>query len=652
MNEINLLQGSFLLFLIAAIVSFITSKISKKAGILMSSFLGVIASLMSFFCSILVLLHKGSFSFELSQWSQISTLKLSVDPLAAFFILLISLLNIPILIYSVGYLKSEYIEKDIASLCALHHLFVVTMLLVVCAADGFLFLFLWECMTLLSFAFVISNTKSAASKDAGFIYLLMTHVASAFLFVFFFVFAKYSGSFAFDSFQAVGQQIPIQIKNLLFIFLLIGFGTKAGLVPFHIWLPEAHPAAPSHISALMSGAMIKIGVYGILRFVFDFLSPFPSWWGILLAAISILSALLGIIYASGEVNLKRLLAFSSIENIGVILLPIGVGMTFYSIGQNNLASILIIAGMLHALNHSLFKGLLFMASGAVISATHTGNIDKLGGLIKYIPQTAFLFLVGVLSICAFPPFNGFASEWMIIQGLLSVVSIKFEGLKILIPIFAALLGLTGAICAATFLKTFSGIFLALPRSHQIKHTREVSFSMRFSMMILGALCLFLGVFPGYICKLLNNVIQSLNLNPASVTVANNLQIQLEKTTFGTLSTVIIFIALSLLLLLVFFVSKVFGRKSKLIKDQTWSCGVSPSFEFEHTPTGYAQPLQIIFSELHAPESFYHDAFYLPVVNWLMKLANKARPIQAGNLQVYLTYIFITLIVCLVGLLYG
>lgn len=561
--------------------------------------------------------------------------------------MLISILVIPVSIYSIGYLKKEYLEKNIGVLGALYQLFILSMLLVICSSNGFQFLILWELMTLLSFAFVISDFKNIDSQKAGFVYLLMTHIGSAFLLFTFLIFAKYSGSFSFTSFYGVSNAMPDWLKLVLFLFILVGFGTKAGIIPLHIWLPEAHPAAPSHISALMSGVMIKTGIYGILRFVFTFLTPFPYWWGILLAGIAIITAILGIIFASTESNIKRILAYSSIENIGVILLPIGASMIFFSFEQKELAALSLIPALFHTLNHSLFKGLLFTSAGAVISSTHIKNIEKLGGLIKVIPKTAFLFLIGALSISAFPPFNGFVSKYLTFQSLLLLFQVRFEAIKLLAPVTASLLGFVSAISAATFVKTFSGIFLGMPRTHQLTHSQETTPSMILSMSLLASSCLIIGVFPNIVFPLIKVIASSIiGLEATSIATFNDL---LDFNNFAGLSPAVVFVLLLGAFCLVYIVVNNLGSKLSTRRDETWSCGVKPKPEFGHTPKGFVQPLRVIFSELHTPESFYHDYIYLPIVNGLINLSHKIKPIQSGVLQIYLFYIFLTLVFCLVWL---
>lgn len=651
--EALLLKYSFLIFTLGAIFAALICIRSKTFSVIASSIFTIIASSLSLVSSISSIAYQHHFTLTYNLGFLLNKIELVADPLSAFFIILISLLAIPISIYSIGYIKAEYLEKNISLLCSLYPLFILSMLLVVLSGNGFQFLIFWELMTLISFAFVIFDIKSNESKNAGFIYLLMTHIGSAFLLLAFLICAKYTESFSFASFIGVTNLMTPSLKVILFLFILLGFGTKAGIVPLHIWLPKAHPAAPSHISALMSGVMIKTGIYGILRFVFDFLSPFPSWWGMFIVFIGITTTVLGTIFASSEIDLKRILAYSSIENIGIILLSIGTSMIFYSFDQKVLAAASLVAALFHSFNHSLFKGLLFTCAGSIISATHTGNIEKLGGLIKLMPKTSFLFLIGSLAICAFPLFNGFISEWLTFQTLLSLFQLKSDAIKLITPISASILGFSSAICAAVFIKTFSGIFLGMPRTHQVNHAKEVSTSMNFGSGLLALLCFITGIIPFLVFPLFKTVASSivkmessLNINLQNLLNTNNDFIMFGKNDFASITPLSIFVIILISFFFIYIFSKVYGSKLPIRKEETWSCGVAPKAEFEHTPTGFSQPLGVIFSGLHTPESFYHNYIYLPAVNGLINLSHKIRPLQSGVLQIYLLYIFLALIFCL------
>lgn len=647
-NNILLFKFSLILFIIGALISLISGFYSKKASIYFSGILSTISALLALVSAINVLLYQNNFTITVPINVPLLTPIIGVDPFSAFFILLISLLAIPVSIYSIGYMESESSNMPVGIIGFLYNLFLLSMVLLVAAQDSLLFLIFWESMTLISYGLIVSNYSSDESREAGFIYLLMTHIGSAFLLALFVIMANYSGSFTFESFHGIYRAMPNNINLLLFIFALIGFGTKAGLIPLHIWLPEAHPAAPSHVSALMSGVMIKTAVYGILRVTFDFLSPTSYLWGVGLLIIAIITALVGIIYASQENDIKRLLAYSSIENIGIIFIPISTGIIFYSLNLHELAGISIVISLFHTLNHSIFKGLLFMGAGSVISVTHTRNLTKLGGLIKKMPKTSFFFLIGVLSVCAFPPFNGFASEWLIFQNLISLFNTSPNIVKVVGIISASLLGLTSAVCAATFLKAYSGIFLALPRTHQANHGHEVSGLMTFSLFLCSLLCFLIGVLPLFvislICTSVSTLITSSNINPTMFSNGKTLCVSNE--IVGYYSPILLLVLLIIFSLFASIIPKLIGSKTTKRSDETWSCGITPKAEFEHTPSGFAQPIEVIFSGLHVPATFYYKWIYLPVYNVLHNISHKVKLIQTGVVQVYLTYIFITLVLCI------
>ncbi len=341
-----------------------------------------------------------------------------LDPLAAFFVLLISLCGAAVAVYALGYAREFYGRYSIGALGSLFNAFLLSMTLVVLADDGFFFLLAWELMSLASYFLVVTEHDKADVRHAGFFYLVTTHVGTAFILVTFLVFFNESGSFSFEVFRHPTRPLPEGMRTLAFLMALIGFGAKAGIVPLHVWLPYAHPAAPSHVSSLLSGVMIKTAIYGLVRVYFDFFGgAFPWWWGFIVLTVGALSALLGVMYALMEHDLKSLLAYHSVENIGIILLGIGAGMIFQSYGLASLAALGLLAGLYHTINHAVFKGLLFMGAGALLSATHTRNMEEYGGLIRKMPWTAFFFLIGAVSISALPPSNGFVSEWLIFQSL-------------------------------------------------------------------------------------------------------------------------------------------------------------------------------------------------------------------------------------------
>jgi len=369
-----------------------------------------------------------------------------LDPLAAFFVLTISLVGLACAIYALGYVTEFYGRASIGALGSLFNGFLLAMTLVVLADNGFFFLIVWEIMSLLSYFLVVTEHEKAEVRYAGFFYLVMTHVGTAFIILTFLLLFRETGSFSFDVFRHPEAPLPPGLRTVAFVAALIGFGTKAGIVPLHVWLPYAHPAAPSHISALLSGVMIKTAIYALVRVYFDLLGgEFPWWWGFLVLGIGAVSALLGVMYALMEHDLKSLLAYHSVENIGIILLGIGAGMVFQTYGLKEFAALGLLAGLYHTINHALFKALLFLGAGSLLYATHTRDMEEHGGLLRRMPWTGLFFLIGAVSISALPPSNGFVSEWLVFQSLFLSFQLPDLFLKLMLPIAAAMLALTGVL---------------------------------------------------------------------------------------------------------------------------------------------------------------------------------------------------------------
>ncbi|MDD4981806.1 MAG: proton-conducting transporter membrane subunit, partial [Candidatus Omnitrophica bacterium] len=387
------------------------------------------------------------------------------DPLSLFFLAVIFIVFLPSVIYSFNYLKGEYSAAKVMLAHVLLFAFVLSMALVVSVNNCLIFLIFWELMSLVSYFLVIFDTKNLKSIQAGLIYIVMTHIGTAFIIAAFMILHNHAHSFDFFAIKNACQLMSSQTKNIVFLLFLIGFGTKAGIVPLHIWLPYAHPQAPSHISSIMSGVMIKTAIYGIIRFVMFILEVNSSWWGILVLILAIISCLVGVIYALMEHDIKRLLAYHSVENIGIILLGVGLSMFFISLNLPYLAVFSLIAGLYHLINHAIFKGLLFLCAGSVYKATGTRDIEKLGGLIKKMPQTAAYFLIGSMAISALPPLNGFVSEWLTLQAFFLGASNVIGGSKFFLGLCAAMLALTSGLAAACFVKVFGITFLARPGSH-------------------------------------------------------------------------------------------------------------------------------------------------------------------------------------------
>jgi hydrogenase-4 component B len=602
------------------------------------------------------------------------TFAFRVDALSGFFVLTISLVGFAVSLYALSYLREFYDRIPIGALGALYNGFLLSMTVVVIADNGFFFLIVWELMSLLSYCLVVTEHENGEVRYAGFFYLIMTHVGTAFIIITFLIFFQEAGSFSFDAFRHPDQPLSEGMRTFVFLAALIGFGAKAGIVPLHVWLPYAHPAAPSHISALMSGVMIKTAIYALLRVYFDFLGGvFPWWWGFVILTVGAVSALLGVMYALMEHDLKSLLAYHSVENIGIILLGIGAGMIFQTYGLRELAALGLLAGLYHTINHAIFKALLFLGAGALVSATHTRNMEEYGGLLRRMPWTGVFFLIGAVSIAALPPTNGFVSEWLVFQSLFLSFHLPAILLKLMLPLAAAMLALTGVLALACFAKAFGISFLGLPRSAHARHAEEVAAPMRIAMGFLALLCLVLGFGPMLVIPLLDRVTAPMT----GATIAGNI-IALDgwalapvNVEFSSLSTPALAIMLIVLAGLGLLLVPVFGGRFGKRMYKTWGCGLNLTPRMEYTATGFVQPIKRVFSLIYQPtvkleteflaesryfftrrrfefriEPVFQKYLYDPVVVFFSTAADRLRIIQAGSLHLYLAYIFVTLVILL------
>ncbi len=599
---------------------------------------------------------------------------LTLDPLGAFFLILIGLGAVPSSLYGIGYTR-PYVDEDISLrwLGMMYNLFLLGMSLVAMAGNVLTFLMMWEGMSLTSYFLVITENGEKGTLRAGNWYAAMTHSGLIMLLIAF-VLLMDGGSGSFADLRSSSANLPAALRSTIFLLAFFGFGSKAGIVPLHVWLPRAHPAAPSHISALMSGVMIKLGIYGILRITLDLLGGGPPWWGSLILGFGVVSALLGVLYALMEHDLKRLLAYSSVENIGIILIGIGTGFIFYSYGLMNLAALGLIAGLYHTLNHASFKGLLFLGAGSVLQATHTRNMEKMGGLIKRMPWTALFFLIGAAAISALPPLNGFVSEWMVFQSLLAGFTIPKPELAILMPVAVGMLALTSGLAAACFVKAFGISFLALPRSTEAENAKEVPGTMLLGMAVLALLSIVLGVTPIVIVPYLSRVIAGLGQFPQTLPEFTfHLSLQTPNT-FGEISPTMVAVGLLLILALIPIGMRIFRVNRSWRLGETWGCGrTGQTPRMEYTATAFAEPLRRVFAELYRPTkdlsiSFHPDSkyfvdsieykseitplfdrwFYDPLVKIIRFFSSQIRRLQAGSLHLYLLYIAILLIILLVA----
>jgi hydrogenase-4 component B len=427
-----------------------------------------------------------------------------VDALAAFFLVVVNLGGAAASLFALGYGRHEEAPQRVLPF---YPSYLAAMNLVVVADDAFSFLVAWEFMSLTSWALVVAHHKEPENIRAGYIYLLMASFGTLALLLAFGLLAGGNSDYAFAAMRATHPSAGL--AALVLILALVGAGSKAGVVPLHAWLPLAHPAAPSHVSALMSGVMTKVAVYGFIRIVFDLLGPLDWWWSMLVLAVGGVTAAMGVLYALMQHDLKRLLAYHTVENIGIIYIGLGLALAFKAHGMPLAAALALTAGLFHVFNHSVFKSLLFFGAGAVLNSTGEGDMEHLGGLIHRMPQTAFVFLVGCVAISALPPLNGFVSEWLTFQAILLSPQLPSWGLKFLVPAVGALLALSAALAAACFVKAFGVSFLGRPRTPAAAQAKETDTNSLAAMYFLAALCLVAGILPGLFIDALAPVTKSL-----------------------------------------------------------------------------------------------------------------------------------------------
>lgn len=591
-----------------------------------------------------------------------------LDPLAAFFDLALSILGIAVSIYSIGYIRHR------AGLLAFfYNLSLLSLALVFTAGDVFFFLIAWELMALTAWCLISFDHRNEETRDSGLLFFILSHAGTGCLILGFLLLFQASTSYDFLSFHLLGTQLSPARHNAAFLLFLVGFGVKAGIVPLHVWLPAAHPVAPSNISALLSGIMLKAGIYGLARVLFDFLGAPPAWWGVLVLTLGVVSALLGILYALMEHDLKRLLAYSSIENIGIILIALGAALLFQSLGNGTLAALALVAGLFHAFNHALFKPLLFLGAGAVLSATGTREMDQMGGLIRRMPRTAFFFLAGAVAISGLPPLNGFIGEWLTYQALLGGFTATGGLTRVIFPVAGSLLALAAALAAACFVKAFGISFLARPRSPGAEGAREVGAPMLAGMAFLAFCCVALGlgatwflpVFDPITAQMLGTrITQNLVAGDGFLVTARTL----KAGSVSPLGIALVLVALSAAPLLLRFLWKTEARRAV---GAPWDCGMPRlTAANQYTATAFSKPLRMIFGAFYRPrreiqtefdvspyfpkairfasgiEERFETQLYTPIREAIFAIAARLRRIQAGSVHAYLAYIFVTLILLL------
>ncbi len=635
----------------------------------------LVGSLLALVTAVKVLVSGQGIVFALpSVLPQLFSFQFRLDGLAAFFLAVIATIAAASALYGFSYQKHFYGKYRLGTFGFFYNAFIVSLLLVTLANQALFFLFVWECMSLSSYFLVIYEHDRKENIQAGFLYFLMTHIGTLFIMLAFLLAYKATGSFDFDTWRAATGTIAPMLQFFIFFCVLVGFGLKAGIIPLHIWLPGAHSAAPTHVSALLSGVMIKTAILMFIRFFFDFFPGAPLEWGLVFLVLGSISSLLGVLYALSEHDIKRLLAYHSIENIGIILLGVGAGITFFALGLQTFALFALAAALYHTMNHAIFKALLFLGAGSVVTATGTRNMEAYGGLIRFLPYTAFFFLIGSLAISAFPPFNGFASEWLTFQALFVGISSASIAVKSVFIFAIGSLVFTGGLAAACFAKAFGTTFLARPRQNTGAALHEGGMSMLFSMGILATLTLVLGIFSTVVIASLVGVIASIGLFDATTLQFPFMEFIIARDQFANVLPLNV-VAPALLAVFVVASGAVIWvtRSRRIVYGATWDCGTPLTGRTEITATSFSRSLVTIFRGILRPtkqtEVEYHDekmryfiksqevktaigdpyrqALYYPLQALLLFFASRVRRIHSGNVNIYILYIFVTLIVLLV-----
>jgi len=652
----QLLIGSWLLLLAGSLLAPALNRWPRLAS-MVGSGAAALGSLGMLIAAIYGLMGGQPLSLDLPLTMPGVSFVLHLDGLAAFFLLPIALIGLAGAVYGSEYMAGHGRWPGLH--WSFYNLLLLSMALVVTAANGILFLFAWECMSLSSFFLVIGDHQDPAVGRAGLIYLLATHLGAALLFVFFLVAGAKAGSFDFATFTVL-RQVSAPLASILFILILIGFGSKAGLFPFHVWLPEAHPAAPSHVSALMSGVMVKTAIYGIIRMV-SFLPPAPAWWGGLILALGLIGALFGIALASSQKDMKRSLAYSTVENVGLIFLALGFWLFSRSTNQPLAASLALIGALLHVWNHALFKSLLFMGAGSLLHGSGTRNLNQMGGLLRRMPRTGLLLIVGAVAVAALPPFNGLVGEWFIYRGLMQT-GVTLQGLAAFFPLIVlGLLALVGGMVLMVFTRLVGIALLGEPRDTQAANAHESGPRMVGAMAVLASLCLLGGLLPAGLILPVSRVAALIDPGLPQALAG----VDLLPTWLGWLGW-----GLLLMLTLVIALSRWLQGRNRTVSASTWGCGFAfPTARMSYSAEGFSelaatsflsealQPVVAdgrslsLFPEVarfsHQAPDLVLDGFFQPFFRKVAGGCSRLRRLQSGLVHIYMFYIFSTTLLLLV-----
>jgi len=588
-----------------------------------------------------------------------------LDVLSALFLAIVGFGSCAASVYAIGYGRHE---GSPARVLPFYPAFLAGMSLVVLAGDAFTFLVSWEFMSVMSWALVMAHHKDPGNTHAGYVYLVMASFGTLALLLAFGLLAGPQGHYDFAAMRSAVGGRPL--SGLVLILALVGTGSKAGLAPLHVWLPLAHPAAPSHVSALMSGVMTKVAVYGFIRIAYDLLGPPQWWWSVPLMSVGALTAVLGLLYAILQDDLKRLLAYSTVENIGIIFLGLGLALAFKANGLAEAAALAMAAALLHAVNHAAFKSLLFFGAGSVLTATGERNLGALGGLVHRMPLTAILFLIGAAAISALPPLNGFVSEWLMFQAVLVSPTLPQWALKFLVPAAGAMLALAAALAAACFVRAYGIAFLGRPRSPAAAEAREVDGFQTGAMMALALACVLIGILPGFVIDAMAPAVRLAvgdgGLRPqATQDWLSLIPLSASRSSYNGLM-VFLFVGFAALAS----AALVRGLASKAVRRAPpWDCGYpDPRPVTQYSASSFAQPLRRVFGTLvfrvretvempppgdPSPARFsvqvrdlIWEGLYAPLAWAINKAAERLNGLQFLTIRQYLSLVFGALVLLL------
>ena len=598
-------------------------------------------------------------------------IRIELDALSAIFTVAAALVAVPASIYGIGYGLHGPSSRPVQMA---YPLLVWSLMMVPAAGNVTALVVLWELMAISSLILVLAEHQhNTDARTAAQWYAVVTHLSLLAIVVALLILAHGAGGESFAAMRSGAGRLGPGLTSVVFLLALLGFGAKAGVVPVHVWLPRAHPEAPSHVSALMSGAMVKLGIYGVVRVGWDLLGGGPGWWGAVVLIVGLASAMFGILHALLASDLKRLLAYSTTENVGLIFIGIGAAGLFASTGNRPLAAVALAAALLHVINHAAFKGLLFLGAGSIHSATGTRDLDSLGGLARRMPVTAATFAVGALAIAALPPLNGFVSEWLLLQSLVHSLPSKAVAVAVAMPVAVAVVALVGGLAAATFVKAFGTAFLAMPRSVEAERAHESSRTMQVGLVALAGMCVALALAPTVLAEPLRRATVAVSgLTSGRPIHTNGVYLQLSGIQAG-LSPLLLATGLGVMMVAALAVVRR-RRVHHTVRDiPAWGCGRTlQTARMEYTATSFAEPLQRVFDDVlhpeidvdvdHRTESRHYieairyrrqtrDAFeqrlYLPLLGVMRAWGDRARRIQNGSIHRYLTFSLITLIVVLI-----